>query len=227
MSENKLKLLIWDFDGVLSDSEELWIKIWQDLVNEKFNLNWDFETADKFFGGLAPKTKIANMAKIGITIDDKFLEEVKNREKIDIATKLFATEGVEEILENIRIPYCIATGGFLYKTEAKLEALSFKKYFPDNHIFTAEQVQHGKPEPDLFLFAAKQMGTPPKQCAVIEDSIAGLTAAIRAGMLPIAYVGSKMNNNPEYIQKVKNLGVDLIFDNMKDLRDYLYKNIAN
>lgn len=224
MSENKAKLIIWDFDGVISDSEELWIKIWQNLVNEKFGLNWDFETADKFFGGLAPKTKIANMAKIGITIDDAFLLEVKEREKVDIATKLFATPGVEEILKNIKIPYCLATGGFLQKTEAKLEALNFKKYFPDNHIFTAEQVKHGKPEPDLFLFAAEKMGVTANQCIVIEDSLAGLTAAIKAKMLPIAFVGSKMNNKPEYIQKVKNLGVELIFDNMKDL--YLYiKNI--
>lgn len=220
MSENKAKLIIWDFDGVISDSEELWIKIWQNLVNEKFGLNWDFETADKFFGGLAPKTKIANMAKIGITIDDAFLLEVKEREKVDIATKLFATPGVEEILNNITIPYCLATGGFLQKTEAKLEALNFKKYFSDNHIFTAEQVKHGKPEPDLFLFAAEKMGVTPNQCVVIEDSLAGLTAAIKAKMLPIAFVGSKMNNTPEYIQKVKNLGIDLIFDNMKDL--YLY-----
>lgn len=225
MSENKAKLIIWDFDGVISDSEELWIKIWQNLVNEKFGLNWDFETADKFFGGLAPKTKIANMAKIGITIDDAFLLEVKEREKVDIATKLFATPGVEEILKNITIPYCLATGGFLQKTEAKLEALNFKKYFPDNHIFTAEQVKHGKPEPDLFLFAAEKMGVTANQCVVIEDSLAGLTAAIKAKMLPIAFVGSKMNKTPEYIQKVKNLGVDLIFDNMKELQDYLERAI--
>lgn len=225
MSENKVKLIIWDFDGVISDSEELWIKIWQNLVNEKFGLNWDFEMADKFFGGLAPKTKIANMAKIGITIDDAFLQEVKEREKVDIATKLFATPGVEKILKNITIPYSLATGGFLQKTEAKLEALNFKKYFPDNHIFTAEQVKHGKPEPDLFLFAAEKMGVTPNRCVVIEDSLAGLTAAIKAKMLPIAFVGSKMNNTPEYIQKVKNLGVELIFDNMKELQDYLERAI--
>lgn len=47
MKKTKPKLIIWDYDGVLSDSEKLWIKIWQDLINEKFGLGWDFETADQ------------------------------------------------------------------------------------------------------------------------------------------------------------------------------------
>lgn len=58
MKKTKPKLIIWDYDGVLSDSEKLWIKIWQDLINEKFGLGWDFETADKILGGLAVKPKL-------------------------------------------------------------------------------------------------------------------------------------------------------------------------
>lgn len=223
MTNNKPKLIIWDFDGVLADSEELWIKVWQNLLNERFNLNWDFETANKYCGGLAPKTKIANMAKLGLVIDDDFLEEIIRREKREIANNLFATDGVEDILKNIKNSYCIATGGMLKKTEAKLQALNFKKYFPDENIFSAEQVEHGKPNPDLFLFAAKEMGYQPSDCVVIEDSIAGLTAAINAKMLPIAFTGSKMNNNAGYVKKVRDLGVEHVFDNMRDLQEFLEK----
>ena len=122
MTKTKPKLIIWDYDGVLSDSEKLWIKIWQDLINEKFGLGWDFETADKILGGLAVKTKIANLKEIGIELDNDFWEEVKRREKIEIEHNLTATPDVEEILKETQIPYCLATGGLLSKTEAKLKA---------------------------------------------------------------------------------------------------------
>ena len=206
--------------------EKLWIKIWQDLLNEKFDLNWDFKTTDKFLGGLAVKTKIDNLKKIGIELDNEFLEELKRREKIEIKHNLVATPGVEAILQTIQIPYCLATGGLLSKTEAKLNAMNFKKYFPDNHIFTAEQVKHGKPEPDLFLFAAQQMNAKPDECLVIEDSLPGLKAAIAAGMTPIAFIGSEMNNNDEYRSKVERNGVTLIFSTMETLREYL-SNVDN
>lgn len=221
---NKPKLIIWDYDGVLADSEKLWIKIWQDALNEKFDLGWDFDTADKFLGGLAVKTKIVNLKKIGINIDDELLDEIKRRENMEIEKNLTATPGVEKILQDVSVPYCIATGGILSKTEAKLKAMNFKKYFPDNHIFTAEQVEHGKPEPDLFLFAAKQMGgAKPSECLVIEDSLPGLKAAIAAGMTPIAFIGSQMNNNDKYRSEIEKLGVKLIFSTMDELYEYLLK----
>ena len=221
MTKTKPKLIIWDYDGVLSDSEKLWIKIWQDLINEKFGLGWDFETADKILGGLAVKTKIANLKEIGIELDNDFWEEVKRREKIEIEHNLTATPDVEEILKETQMPYCLATGGLLSKTEAKLKAMNFKKYFPDSRIFTAGQVERGKPEPDLFLFAAGQMNAAPAECLVIEDSLPGLKAAIAAGMTPIAFIGSEMNNTGEYRSKVEKLGVKLIFSTMKQLREYL------
>ena len=67
----KTKLIIWDYDGVLSDSEKLWIKIWQDLINEKFALGWDFETADKSALNLTmifgKKSKDAKKSKLNTT----------------------------------------------------------------------------------------------------------------------------------------------------------------
>lgn len=218
---NKPKLIIWDYDGVLADSEELWIKVWQNLINERFGLSWDFQTANHYCGGLAPKTKIANLAKIGLMIDDDFLNEIKVRERFDIENNMQAMLGVEDILQNSPFKYCLATGGNLDKTEAKLAAMNFKQYFLDTHIFTAQQVEHGKPAPDLFIFAAEKMGFKPQDCLVIEDSLPGLKAALAAKMHPIAFLGGKMNNHPAYHQEVKKLGVKDIFYEMKDLNDYL------
>lgn len=73
----------------------------------------------------------------------------------------------------------------------------------------------------MFLFAAGQMNAAPAECLVIEDSLPGLKAAIAAGMTPIAFIGSEMNNTGEYRSKVEKLGVKLIFSTMKQLREYL------
>lgn len=215
------KLIIWDFDGVIADSEHLWIRNWQDLLNEKFGLNWDFETAVKYLGGISPKTKIENLKKLGILINDDFLTEIKKRDWEIIHTDFKAIEGVENILKNTNKKYCLATGGNRDKTLEKLKALDFKKYFPDEEIFTAEQVKKGKPAPDLFLYAAEKNGFKPENCIVVEDSLPGLTAGLAAGMTTAAFIGSQMTDNQSYEQKVRKLGVDNIFRNMKKLESWL------
>ena len=64
--------------------------------------------------------------------------------------------------------------------EKTLEVIGFKDFFPV--IVTSEQVNRGKPFPDIFLEAAKRMGVPPNECLVLEDSPAGIEAAMAAGM---------------------------------------------
>lgn len=215
-----IELIIWDFDGVLSDSEKLWVGVWQEMINQHFGVNWDFKTADRHLGGIALKTKVARLAEMGLPVDDTFLEETKCREA-EYFKEMTATPGAEKILQELKLPYVLATGGTRIKTESKLAATKLKKYFPDNKIFTAEQVSLGKPAPDLFLFAANQTGTKPQNCLVIEDSIPGLTAALSAGMYTVAFIGGEMNNTLEYKQKVEDLGVKQIFSTMTDLEKFL------
>ncbi len=215
----KRKLIIWDFDGVISDTEHLWIKVWQDLLNERFHLGWDFEKANSVVGGIAPKTKIVRLKDLGIEIDEGFLKEVKKRDSEIIDNGLELVDGVEDVFKLTQFEHCIATGGNMDKTEHKIRALHLEKYFPSNHVFSAEQISRGKPEPDLFLFAAQSMGFTPVDTIVIEDSLAGLTAGLRAGMTTIAFVGCAMNNHPDYIEKIKQLGIKYIFFDMKTLLD--------
>ncbi len=214
------KLVIWDFDGVISDTEHLWIKNWQILLNKEFNLNWDFDISNKHLGGLSPKTKIENLEKLGLSINDEFLKKLKTLDW-EAMNHIEAVEGVEKIFQLPDFAKCIATGGNLDKTIKKLDTLGFNKYFPSQCIFTAQQVEKGKPEPDLFLFAAKNMGFTAENSIVIEDSLAGLTAGLRAQMTTIAFLGCEMNNNKENIQKVKDLGVKHIFFEMKDIEQFL------
>jgi len=214
------KLVIWDFDGVISDTEHLWIKNWKTLLKMRLGIDWDFNTANNFLCGISPKTKILKFKEIGISIDDAFLAELKKLDW-DTMSEIEAVRGVEDVFNLPNFAKCIATGGNLDKTNKKLEVLDFNKYFSEKQIFTAQMVEHGKPEPDLFLFAAQQMGYKPQNAIVIEDSLAGLTAAIKAGMLPVAFLGCPLNNNPEYVKKAQELGVKHIFFEMNDVKEFL------
>lgn len=214
----KYKLVIWDFDGVIADSEKVWIKNRQISLNKKFHLNWDFQTTNKYIGGMSDKTKQQVLSRMGYDTDDAFWEE---QIKLDMAAMrqngLDVTPYVETLIK--KIPnQCIATGGVMSKTKVKLEVIGFwNKYFNEQNLFTADMVKHGKPEPDLFLLAAEKMGRKPQDCIVIEDSIAGLTAAKKAGIDVIAFLGCEMYQNDTYLQRVKDLGIQHICYTMQEV----------
>lgn len=216
-------LVIWDFDGVIADSEKVWIKNRQESLNIKFNLNWDFKTANKYLGGMSDKTKKQVLDNMGYHTDDDFWNE---QIKLDMTTMrqhgLDITPYIEELIKKLP-KQCIATGGVLTKTKVKLEVIGFwNKYFNENNVFTADMVKNGKPEPDLFLLAANKMGENINDCIIIEDSIAGITAAKRAGIDVIAFLGCKMYQNDEYIERVKKIDPNYICFNMKEVENILF-----
>ena len=128
------------------------------------------------------------------------------------------TPDIDNIFEMNGFEQCIATGGSAEKTTAKIKQVGIEKFFPPEKVFSADLVEYGKPEPELFLLAAHNMGYSPENCIVIEDSLAGLTAAQRAKMLPIAFV---KYNSPEYIEEIKKIGVQYIFDDMIEVKKFL------
>jgi beta-phosphoglucomutase-like phosphatase (HAD superfamily) len=80
----------------------------------------------------------------------------------------------------------------------------------EGRIFSATEVEHGKPAPDLFLYAAERMGVDPTSCAVVEDSPFGVEAANAAGMCSFAYAGGVVP--AERLQEA-----DVVFDDMREL----------
>ena len=83
-------------------------------------------------------------------------------------------------------PKCVASSSELDKIALSLELCGLSGHFGP-HTFSAQQVRNGEPHPDLFLCAADRMGHVPAACAVVEDSLPGATAGIRAGMTVFAY----------------------------------------
>jgi beta-phosphoglucomutase-like phosphatase (HAD superfamily) len=84
------------------------------------------------------------------------------------------------------IPVCVASSGSPEKMALTLTLTGLKAYFGEA-LFSATMVAEGKPAPDLFLYAAEQMGQLPENCVVVEDSLLGVTAAVAAGMRVLAY----------------------------------------
>lgn len=219
--KKNIKLIIWDFDGVIADTEKLWLKNRQKLINERFGLNWDFYTTNKYLGGMSEKTKRTVLDSLNIKTDDQFWIDAIQMDNQTMEEGFAPTPYIEEIFNLKQFTQCIATGGIKGKTAKKIEITGIRKYFDENHVFTADMISQGKPAPDLFLLAAKTMGFKPDECVVIEDSLAGMRAGIAAGMLTIAFIGFEMNNNPQNITAIKDLGIKHIFTDMRDIKGFL------
>lgn len=217
----KKKLIIWDFDGVISDTEKLWLENRRIMLNDKFNLNWDFAAVNHYLGGMSDKTKQKVLEQIGIVTDDAFWKEALALDISKFMHGIKLTDGIEEIFKMEEFDQCIATGGIMDKTLLKIKAVNISNYFPIEKVFTADLVAHGKPEPDIFLLAAKTMGYKTEDCFVVEDSLAGMTAGLKAGINTVAFLGCEMNLEPEYLEKVKALGIKNYFYNMQNLKDFL------
>ena len=221
MSENSKKLIIWDFDGVIADTEKLWLQTRMELLNQVYGLNWDLETANRFLGGMSDKTKQEVLHKLGIETDGEFWQEALRLDMEKMLKGFALTPGIEDIFKIRKFEQCIATGGIASKTEQKIKMVGIENYFPLQKVFTADMVAYGKPEPDLFLLAAESMGYEPNECIVIEDSIAGLTAALRAKMQPVAYIGSDLYDQKQYQEQIREMGIKYIFSSMTKIKNFL------
>lgn len=214
----KKQLIIWDFDGVIADTEKLWLKNRQILMKEALGIDWDWQTINHYLRGTGDRTKRIVLDNLGITTDDDLWDKSIEMDINTMHTEgIKLTEGIEDIF-NLPIKQCIATGGVQNKTMKKIQITRIEKYFPEEKVFTIDMVKNGKPEPDLFLLAAEKMGVKPENSVVIEDSIAGLTGAIKAGCLSVAFLAGDLKNNKAYAKNIKDLGVKYIFHNMKDIK---------
>ncbi|MFV0625945.1 MAG: HAD family hydrolase [Alphaproteobacteria bacterium] len=216
------KLIIFDFDGVIADTEKLWVSVWHKFVNKKFSLNWSFDESYKIFAGVSPVTKIERLKNLGYQISEEELSQIISEENL-LVSQIEITNGIVDILKDEKLIKCIGTGGPTLKTAKKIDVLNIRKYLPNEIVFTAEMVKRGKPEPDIFLYAAEKMSYKPENCLVIEDSIAGSIAAKAANMDIIAFTEHQHVDKKDYLIKLKEIGVTKFADNVEELKKYIYK----
>ena len=222
-------LIIWDFDGVLADSEHLWVQNWADTLQKLYNFRLTPEMQKQYLEGKADKTKVELLAHDfpQLKLDDKFWAEIHQNEDRLIASELTLTENIEQILDDKDFAQCVATGATLEKHNKKTVKLSLGKYFDEHNTFTAYMVANGKPAPDIFLYAAKTMGFAPQHCLVIEDSLAGIKAAKAADIPVIAYIGATGHNTEEYAAACKAAGAFAVSDNMLEIHQLIKEHFSN
>ena len=175
------KCIIFDCDGTLVDSEDLTNSVIAEMAGE-LGINITTEEATATFGGKTLDAVIYGMKEMSgneIPPDwlPRLIKKVSEAYKIDLRPM----QGIKKFLDNISVPICVASNGEPRHVKGSLTITNLIEYF-DDKIFTASDIGIPKPAPDLFLYAAKKMKFDPEDCVVIEDSITGVTAAVRANI---------------------------------------------
>jgi HAD superfamily hydrolase (TIGR01509 family) len=182
------KLVIFDCDGVLVDSEPLALRVDAMLFAE---LGWplsEAEIARRFVGRTSEYMLGELAAHIGRPVPAEVEERFNARYREVLAAELQPVEGIVDALDQITTPSCVASSGSHAKMRFTLGLTGLYERF-EGRIFSASEVAHGKPAPDLFLHAAARLGIEPADCAVVEDSQYGVEAARAAGMTVFGYAG--------------------------------------
>jgi HAD superfamily hydrolase (TIGR01509 family) len=131
--------------------------------------------------------------------------------------ELQAITGVADAIDRLPGKKCVASSSEMTKLRLALEVTGLLPRF-DPWVFSASQVARGKPAPDLFLFAAAQMEVSPADCIVIEDSKAGVQAAVAANMRVIGFTGGS-HTYPGHEADLTDAGAPLVIPHMRDLPD--------
>lgn len=184
-------LVIFDCDGVLVDSEpvanRLLVRV---LAEDGYDIS--YEECRRLFVGKTMNAVMAHVEEaIGRPLGDHWPDHVRDETLKAFASGVAAVPGVEAVLLQLKareVPFCVASSGKFEKMRFTLGSSGLLP-FVETVLFSAEQVAHGKPWPDLFLFAAKSMGHAPETCVVIEDSTPGVQAAAAAGMPVLGFAG--------------------------------------
>lgn len=206
-------LVIFDCDGVLVDSERIAVRLEVELLGE---LGWQLteaEIVERFVGISDAAMRVAIEEHLGRALPADWDAQVTPRYRAALAADLQPVDGVLEAYDAIRaagIATCVASSGSHDKIRFTLGLTGLYERF-QGRIFSATEVGHGKPAPDLFLHAADRMGVAPARCAVVEDSRPGLDAARAAGMRALAYAGGVTPRS-----RLTGAGVT-VFDRMADL----------
>ena len=209
MSE-PIELIIFDCDGVLVDSERIAIRIDAMILEQ---LGWSLtesEIVERFVGRSTESITAAIEAHIGRPLPSDWDDGFEPLYREALARELTPIDGIIEALDAIALPTSVASSGSHDKMRFTLGLTGLYERFA-GRIFSASEVARGKPEPDLFLHVAAQMGVAPTACVVVEDSEPGVRAGHAARMRVFGYAGG--------VTPAARLEAHatVVFDDMRDL----------
>jgi HAD superfamily hydrolase (TIGR01509 family) len=181
-------LVIFDCDGVLIDSEAIACRADSACLAEFGIMISADEIMDRYLG-ISAATMCSDIEqRYGVALPQDFGATLHRRVAEVFDAELAAITGAVTLLKTVGQRRCVASSSAPERVRHSLAVTGLLHYF-EPHIFSATQVAHGKPAPDLFLFAANAMQVAPASCVVVEDSVPGVQAAVAAGMRAIGFTG--------------------------------------
>jgi HAD superfamily hydrolase (TIGR01509 family) len=190
------ELVLFDCDGVLIDSEPIANRVFSEQLAAA-GMSMTPEQVWHAFVGHSRDRCIAMAGEMrGTPLPAGFAQawdEALHR-ALDLEAR--PVEGIPELLRSLPVPYCVVSNGEPMHMRRGLTAAGLMQ-FVEGRLFSAAQVEHPKPAPDVYLHAARTMGADPSRCAVVEDTPTGARAGLAAGMRVFGYVGAALNQRRE------------------------------
>ncbi|MGW2330746.1 HAD family hydrolase [Streptomyces sp. NPDC001700] len=183
-------MVIFDNDGVLVDSEPISNRLLAGYLTELGHPTSYEDSLRDYMGSAMHRIHDLVLERTGQRLPADFDTTFHSRVFAAFRQELEPVAGIAATLSGLRadgIPYCVASSGSHERIRVALRKTGLYDFFGEDRIFSSEDVGRGKPAPDLFLHAAKNMGVTPEQCAVVEDSPLGVRAAVAAGMDAYGY----------------------------------------
>lgn len=181
-----IELVIFDCDGVLVDSERLANEVLARLLTSTGLPTTTDESIATYMGLSSASWTALASEKLGRPLPDDFLDRYQAGVFESFERELEEVPGVGEVVRGLRWPTCVASSGEHERMRLTLGRTRLHDHF-EGRIYSATDVERGKPHPDLFLHAAERMGADPSRCVVVEDSPFGVRGAVAAGMTALGY----------------------------------------
>jgi HAD superfamily hydrolase (TIGR01509 family) len=216
MPPARFSAVIFDCDGVLVDSETISLSHTRAALSR---VGWELgelEVRDLFLGVSARSMGAIAERALGAPLPPEFQGDLARETIESFERELKGVQGIAEAIGLLSARVCVASSSSPERIRASLRIVGYADLFGEN-VFSAEDVARGKPEPDLFLHAARRMGAEPRACLVVEDSVAGVTAANRAGMVALGFTGGAHAKGEAYRARLLGAGASLVFEDMREL----------
>ena len=187
INKQQIKGILFGMDGLILDTEKLYCRFWQEAARI---LGYPMTMEQAL--GMRSLNRHAGEAKLKSYFGEGISYTEVREKRIELMDAFVEKEGVTTkpgilellaFLQEKQIRTAIATSSPIGRTKKYLSSVHLENEF--DAIVSGYMVEHGKPEPDIYVYAARQLGLKPENCIVLEDSPAGILAAYRAGCMPV------------------------------------------
>ena len=212
--------VIFDFDGVLANTEELGLRVELEALS-RIGLNYSREEYIRRFMGLSDVQireiyAAEHLHRLGRELPSDFVSNVKALKHKAFDEKICPIPGVIALLHGLDAPKAVASSSRAAQLNHKMERIGLHSLF-DPHIYSTQLVGRSKPAPDIYLYAAQKLGSDPKRCLVIEDSPNGIRAAVAAGMTVWGFLGGG-HMSPHHDDLLRSAGAQKTFTSYEEIR---------